>query len=92
MAGVRKLPVRQCTGCGEKKSKLEMLRVIRTAENEILLDATGRKNGRGAYLCRNPECLARARKTKALERSLKVAIPQEIYESLEKEMRELAEG
>ncbi|MCC8139084.1 MAG: YlxR family protein [Lachnospiraceae bacterium] len=92
MAGVRKLPVRQCTGCGEKKSKLEMLRVIRTAENEILLDATGRKNGRGAYLCRNPECLARARKTKALERSLKTAIPQEIYESLEKEMRELAEG
>ncbi|MCD8098265.1 MAG: YlxR family protein [Lachnospiraceae bacterium] len=69
-----------------------MLRVIRTAENEILLDATGRKNGRGAYLCRNPECLARARKTKALERSLKTAIPQEIYESLEKEMRELAEG
>lgn len=92
MAGVRKLPVRQCTGCGEKKSKPEMLRVIRTAEDEILLDATGRKNGRGAYLCRNPECLAKARKTKALERSLKTVIPPEIYEDLEKEMRRLAEG
>ncbi len=92
MAGVRKLPVRQCTGCGEKKGKQEMLRIIRTAEDEILLDTTGRKNGRGAYLCRNPECLARARKTKALERSLKTAIPPEIYEGLEKEMRQLAEG
>ncbi|MCD8197703.1 MAG: YlxR family protein [Lachnospiraceae bacterium] len=69
-----------------------MLRVIRTAEDEILLDATGRKNGRGAYLCRNPECLARAQKTKALERSLKTAIPPEIYEDLEKEMRQLAKG
>ncbi|MCD8248915.1 MAG: YlxR family protein [Lachnospiraceae bacterium] len=69
-----------------------MLRVIHTAEDEILLDTTGRKNGRGAYLCRNPECLAKARKTKALERSLKTAIPPEIYESLEKEMRGLAEG
>ncbi|MCD8361627.1 MAG: YlxR family protein [Lachnospiraceae bacterium] len=69
-----------------------MLRVIRTAEDEILLDATGRKNGRGAYLCRNPECLAKARKTKALERSLKTVIPPEIYEDLEKEMRRLAEG
>lgn len=92
MAGVRKLPVRQCVGCGEKKTKKEMLRVIRTAENEILIDTTGRKNGRGAYLCVNPECLKKAGKSRALERALKTGIPPEIYESLEKEMRRLAEG
>ncbi len=77
--------MRQCTGCREMKSKKEMIRVIRTAEEEILLDATGKKNGRGAYICKNRECLAKAMKTHGLDRSLKASIPQEVYEKLEKE-------
>ena len=71
------------------KSKKEMIRVIRTSEGEFLLDATGRKNGRGAYLCPNSVCLAKAVKNKGLERSFKQAIPKEVYEALEKEMEVL---
>ena len=70
------------------KSKKEMIRVIRTSEGEFLLDATG-KNGRGAYLCPNSDCLAKAVKNKGLERSFKQAIPKEVYEALEKEMEVL---
>lgn len=80
-----KIPMRQCTGCREMKSKKEMLRVLKTAENEIVLDATGKKNGRGAYLCFSKECLEKAMKSRGLERSLKAAIPQEVYENLKKE-------
>ena len=86
----KKIPLRKCVGCNEMKEKKEMIRVIKTPENEIALDATGRKNGRGAYICADPECLRLARKSKGLERSLKTAIPQEVYESLEKEMSTLA--
>ena len=86
----KKIPMRQCVGCGEMKSKKELLRVIRTAEDEILLDATGRKNGRGAYLCPNEECLKKAVRVKGLERSLKTAIPKEIVENLTKEMEGIA--
>ena len=71
------------------KSKKEMIRVIRTSEGVFLLDATGRKNGRGAYLCPNSDCLAKAVKNKGLERSFKQAIPKEVYEALEKEMEVL---
>lgn len=78
--------MRQCVGCGEMKSKKEMLRVLKTAEDEILLDATGRKNGRGAYVCFSRECLAKAIRGKGLERSFKMSIPREVYEKLEKEM------
>lgn len=85
----KKIPLRQCIGCGEMKSKKEMIRVIKTAEGEILLDATGRKNGRGAYLCPSMECLKTAVKDRGLERSFKMAIPKEVYETLEKEMEEL---
>lgn len=85
----KKIPMRQCVGCQEMKSKKEMLRVLKTAEDEIVLDATGRKNGRGAYLCFSKECLAKARKNKGLERSLKMAIPSAVYDSLEKELDEL---
>ena len=77
----KKVPMRQCVGCGEMKSKREMLRVIKTPEGEILLDVTGKKNGRGAYLCPNAECLAKA---------LKAAIPQESIENLVKEMENIA--
>ena len=86
MATKNKTPLRQCTGCREMKSKKEMLRVIKTAENEILLDATGKKNGRGAYVCPNSECLRAAIKNKGLERSLKMPIPKEVYDTLTKEM------
>ena len=86
---MKKIPQRQCIGCGEMKGKKEMIRVIKTAEGEILLDATGRKNGRGAYLCPSDECLKKAIKNKGLERSFKMAIPKEVYESLEKEMEVL---
>ena len=85
----KKIPMRQCVGCQEMKSKKEMLRVLKTAEDEIVLDATGRKNGRGAYLCFSRECLAKARKNKGLERSLKMNIPPAVYDSLEKELDEL---
>lgn len=85
----KKVPMRQCVGCQEMKSKKEMLRVLKTAEDEIVLDATGRKNGRGAYLCFSKECLAKAQKNKGLERSLKMAIPSAVYDSLEKELDEL---
>ena len=85
----KKIPMRQCVGCGEMKAKKELIRVIK--KEEVLLDTTGRKNGRGAYICANPECLKKARKSKGLERSLKASIPDEVYENLEKEMSTLAE-
>ena len=82
----RKIPMRKCIGCGEMRPKKEMMRVVRTAEGEFVLDATGRQNGRGAYICRNKECLLKAIQTKGLERSFKQVIPEEVYESLKKEM------
>ena len=89
MSNNKKIPMRKCVGCQEMKSKKEMIRVIKTAEGEILLDATGRKNGRGAYLCPSMECFKKAVKGRGLERSFKMAIPREVYETLEKEMEEL---
>lgn len=86
----KKIPMRQCVGCGEMKSKKVLLRVIKTAEDEILLDATGKKNGRGAYICPVEDCLQKAIKTKGLERSLKTAIPKEVIENLTKEMETIA--
>ena len=85
----KKIPLRQCIGCGEMKSKKEMIRVLKTSEDEIVLDATGRKNGRGAYLCPSMDCFKKAVKNKGLERSFKTAIPKEVYEKLEKEMEQL---
>lgn len=85
----KKIPLRHCIGCGEMKSKKEMIRVLKTSEDEIVLDATGRKNGRGAYLCPSMDCFKKAVKNKGLERSFKTAIPKEVYETLEKEMEQL---
>lgn len=82
----KKIPMRQCVGCRESKSKKELIRVIRTPEEEVVLDATGKKNGRGAYICPDPECLKKAVRSKGLERSLKVSVPEEVYENLLKEM------
>lgn len=84
----KKIPLRQCIGCGEMKNKKEMIRVLKTSEDEIILDATGRKNGRGAYLCPSMACFKKAVKSKGLERSFKTAIPKEVYETLEKEMEQ----
>ena len=86
-----KTPLRQCTGCREMKSKKEMIRVLKTSENEIILDATGKKNGRGAYICPSMACFEKAVKSRGLERSFKMAIPKEVYESLKKEMEQIDE-
>ena len=86
-AAVRKVPMRQCTGCQDMKNKKEMIRVLKTSEGEILLDATGKKNGRGAYLCRSMDCLEKAIRSRGLERSLKVKIPYEVYETLKEELK-----
>lgn len=83
----KKIPVRKCVGCGEMREKRDMIRVLKTEENEIVLDTTGRKNGRGAYICPNSSCLEKAEKSKGLERSLKTAIPKEIYQQLSEEMK-----
>lgn len=85
----RKEPMRKCIGCGEMKSKRELIRVLKTPEGEFLLDATGKKNGRGAYLCRDGECLEKAIRGKGLERSFQMAIPASVYDSLRKELSEL---
>lgn len=85
----KKIPLRQCVGCGEMKGKKDMMRVLKTAENEICLDVTGKKNGRGAYICRSRECLLKAGKNKGLERSFKMSIPNEVYDTLEKEFDSL---
>lgn len=87
----KKFPQRQCIGCGEMKNKKEMIRILKTPEGEFTLDLTGRKNGRGAYLCYSLECLKKAAGGKGLERSFKMAIPQAVYETLEKEMERLGE-
>ena len=84
----KKISMRQCVGCGEMKNKKDMMRVLKSAEGPVILDVTGKKNGRGAYLCMNKECLVKARKNKGLERSFKISIPDEIYENLEKEFEE----
>ena len=84
----KRVPMRRCVGCGESKPKKELIRVIKSPQEEITLDATGRKNGRGAYICPNTDCLKKARKSRGLERSFQCAVEEGIYESLEKEMAE----
>ncbi|ACV58459.1 RNase P modulator RnpM [Alicyclobacillus acidocaldarius] len=86
MNRVRKVPLRKCVGCQEMKPKAELTRVVRTPEGDIVLDSTGKRNGRGAYLCPSEACLNVAVKRKALERALKAAIPQEIHESLRRQL------
>ena len=79
----KKIPMRQCVGCMEMKQKNTMMRVLKTPEEEIVLDVTGKKNGRGAYLCKCMECLKKARKNRGLERSFKMSLSDEIYANLE---------
>lgn len=82
----KKTPLRKCVGCGEMIAKKEMFRIIKTKDNEIKLDKTGKENGRGAYLHTDRSCFEKAVKSKGLERSFKMAITAEIYEQLEKEL------
>lgn len=82
----KKIPLRQCLGCREMKPKRDLIRVVRSPEGAISLDFHGKKPGRGAYLCPNPECLKRIRKSRALERAFSLPIPEEVYNALEKEM------
>ena len=82
----KKIPMRQCLGCREMKPKRELIRVVRSPEGEISLDFRGKKPGRGAYVCRDAQCLKKARKSRALDRMLEVSIPDEVYEALERQM------
>lgn len=82
----KKVPMRMCTGCGEMKPKKELVRIVRNSSGEISLDVTGKKPGRGAYICKDIECLKKARKAKRLERAFECAVPDEIYSRLEKEL------
>lgn len=82
----KKIPQRQCMGCRERKNKRDMIRVVRQTDGTVSLDFGGKVNGRGAYICPDPECLKKARKAKSLDRSLEVTIPEEVYDRLTKEM------
>ena len=82
----KKIPQRQCMGCRERKAKREMIRVVRGTDGNVSLDFGGKMNGRGAYICPNPDCLKKAQRSKALERRLEVEIPAEVYERLTPEI------
>ena len=88
----KKIPQRQCMGCRERKAKREMIRVVRGTDGNVSLDFGGKMNGRGAYICPNPDCLKKAQRSKALERSLEVEFPAEVYERLTKEIEVEAHG
>ena len=82
----KKIPQRQCMGCRERKAKRELIRVVRGTDGTVSLDFSGKMNGRGAYICPDPECLKKAQKAKSLERALEVPIPEDVYVRLHKEM------
>ncbi|MBQ8510211.1 MAG: YlxR family protein [Clostridia bacterium] len=84
----KKIPERKCLGCGESKPKIELARVVRAPDGSVSLDLTGKKSGRGAYVCRNVDCLKKCRRAKRIERSLEVTIPDELFDALEKELAE----
>ncbi len=83
---VKKVPMRSCCGCREKRPKRELVRVVRSPEGEVSLDITGRKAGRGVYLCSSKDCLLKAKKSRALSRALECEIPEEVFERLEGEI------
>ena len=88
----KKIPQRQCMGCRERKAKRDLIRVVRQPDGTVSLDFGGKMNGRGAYICPNPECLKKVQKSRALDRSLEVTIPAEVYERLVREMEGNANG
>lgn len=83
---MKKIPMRMCVGCREMKEKRELVRVVRTAENRGEIDRTGKKPGRGAYLCNNAACLKKAKKSKSLERALNVSLDEAVYLELEEDL------
>lgn len=89
MSVKKKVPQRQCVGCKELKNKKDMIRILKTSDEEFVIDITGKKNGRGAYICQSEACLDKAITNKGLERSFKTVIPSEIYESLKKELKSI---
>ncbi len=89
MQKVKKIPQRQCVGCRTMKDKKALIRVVKTPEGEIVLDATGKKSGRGAYVCPDGACLKKARKARSLERAFELSIPEEVYDALEAQMGEV---
>ena len=89
---VKKIPQRQCVGCREMKDKKSLLRVVKSPEGDVSLDFGGKKPGRGAYVCPDPACLKKAQKSKALDRSLEVEVPQEVYDRLAHEMEGYCRG
>ena len=92
MQKVKKIPQRQCVGCREMKNKRDLIRVVRSPEGTISLDFKGKLPGRGAYVCPDPACLAKARKSRALERAFETTIPAEVYDQLERQMGEGGDG
>ena len=82
----KKIPMRQCMGCNEHRPKKELLRVVRTADGKVVLDFTGKLSGRGAYICPDVSCLKKARKSRRLDHTLEIQIPEEIYEAMELEL------
>ena len=82
----KKIPQRQCMGCRERMDKKALIRVVRTPEGHVQLDFSGKLNGRGAYICPKAECLKKAIKSKALDRSLEITIPDEVYDRLSREI------
>lgn len=83
---IKKIPMRQCMGCNEHKPKSELLRVVRSPEGEISLDFSGKKNGRGAYLCKDVRCLRRVRKSKRIDHTLECTIPDTVWDAMESEL------
>ncbi|MCH5349381.1 MAG: YlxR family protein [Oscillospiraceae bacterium] len=88
MAAVKKIPMRMCLGCGEMKPKKELIRAVKSPEGDISIDLTGKKNGRGAYICRSTECFRKARKARRFEKSFSCRISDEVYDNMEKELTE----
>lgn len=88
MMKTKKIPMRMCLGCGEMKPKRELIRVVKSKEGDISLDLTGKKSGRGAYICKSVECFEKARRARKFERSFSCMISEDIYNSMEGELRE----
>ena len=82
----KKIPMRNCKGCNEMKPKKELIRIVKSPEGEISLDLTGKKNGRGAYICHSVECFKKVRKSRRLEKEFECKIPEEVYDLMEKEL------
>jgi len=89
MKAQKKIPQRMCSGCKEKMTKKELIRVVRVPDGGVCLDLTGKMNGRGAYICPRMQCLKFARKRRSLERALETAIPDEVYTALEEELSQV---